>query len=169
MKGDAKCFNCFASVFSAWQTLLLFLNWTQGSVVGCIIDVEAWINRLCECGVEGVKVSQCIMGHLVERQSASRPVKKHSNSAAAGTGKSVAPHFTIMTCTERFLIQTKIPGFVIITEPCLIAFSLSSNASVCNSYTNIIAITIAPLHFPVMAPSQPLPAENLWPRVKPLR
>lgn len=116
-----------------------------------------------------MEVTQCVMGDFVERQSASRPIKKHSDSAAACTGKTFAPHFTIMPSIELLLVHTKIPGFGIRTERCLVTIPLPYNALVRNTYTDLITRTSTPLYFPVMAPSQPLPAQNLSLCIKPLR
>ena len=124
----------------------LLLNWTQGSVVGVVPNPETWVNRLCELGIEGVEVTQCVRGDIIEGQSASRPVQIHTNFFAASVGNRTTPHLTIMPCREPLLLA-KIPGYIIRSETTILTFFFPSNSFVCYSHTTFICVCLSVCNF----------------------
>ncbi len=136
-----------------------------------MISPDAWVNRLSELVFKSVKVSQCVRWDSVEGQSATRTIQIHPNSAATFRGKRSVIIRTIMPrpeeCKYVYILCPKTPGNGIISKEGL-KFSFSFYPLVCSTNINRTVWTSTQLCLPVVTPSQPLSAQHLALKIKPV-
>ena len=151
--------HCFSTRRRLWRLNSAQKHWGTRPV-----DPKSRIERLSECGVEGVEVDQRVRGDSVEGQSSSRNVHINWNSVRDWGGTNGCLSLIVNDRVTIIIRADQPPGLIIKSKHTVITESFPSDSSVTHWYIN----PSSPLHLPVTATSQTSCTQQLPPVFKPV-